>query len=1022
MMLARQYEKVWAKLDQMERTYEDLIFTRVRTVAMEYLVCREHHRTAPAQGYSPARSGMRWGGSGLSGWFRGAFVVDEELARRPLYLDADTGAIEAMLFVGEMPMGIYAHKIVENNRGNHHMLRLTAGTEPGQELQFSIEGYCWHNGVGTQPFAIPDTGDKSAVYNGVWVCIEEDAVKDFVFDLRILNQLRKHVKDDFRRAEVEKCLWDVYCTVPQKPLECPAAEWKQAVVQAVARMEPVIRTPNGPQAPSAGLIGHSHMDTAWQWTIEETIRKCARTYSNALNLMEQYPDYLFFQSSAYHGELMKQHYPALFAEMRRRVAEGRYEPNGGVWIECDCNLAGGEALVRQFLWGQTWTRDNYGYRSDVFWLPDTFGYSAALPQILLGAGIRYFLTTKLIWNETNPFPYDTFRWRGIDGSTVLAHFNDTNGKPEPAHLIENVYGRTQCKMVNNDRLIAYGFGDGGGGPSYDLVEMASRVKDVNGCPRTRHTTVSAFMQKLEKECEILPEYTGELYLEAHRGTLTTRHEIKRGNRKAEIALHDLDLAASMAWLAGRPIPSYRDCYEKLLINQFHDILPGTAIPEVHDRAIRELGEVRTRADALLEQLLGVSGSDKLSLVNTLPWERHWAWLETEAPALEGVCTQAGIGPDGRRRLYLSGLRVPAQGKQTLQPSRKESPAAPAFAYMGDTVESPWHRITFDEDGYITSFLDKRANRELVRRGGDGFNVLYLTEDVPQIWDNWDIDADVLEKMRPVRGCCTRTLLENGPLFCRVRSIFRLTEKTTLTQDMILYTNRPQVDFETRVDWHETHRLLKTGFDMAVHAAYARHEIQFGYLERPCYKNTSWEKAMFEVVNHKYTDFSEPGYGVALLNDGKYGISVEGSRAALSLIKSGTHPDPRGDEGVHDFTYSLLTHSGFGWENVIRPAYELNYPLRPVAGESELVHPILECDRKNVIPETVKPAEDGSGIIVRVYESEGTGGPVTICLQAPARRVLRTNLLEEETGELALAEGKIQLQISPFEILTLKLIF
>lgn len=1043
MLLEKQYDKVWMKLEQMEKTYEKLIFRRRQEVPMHLWECREHYRKVPEGDWRPVKKGERWGGSGMTGWFVGELTVPQALAGENLYLEADTGALEAMLFVNGEPKGVYAHRIVANNRGNHHTLMI--GKE-AERFELGVEAYCWHNGVGTQPFAEPDLEDKVCVYNGVWLCTMEKDVKEFVFDLRILNQLRTAVRDEFRRARVENCLWQVYGMAPQKPEEEEEDRWHAAIRSAVTCMQAALREKNAELSPSAGLIGHSHLDTAWQWTIDETIRKCARTTSNALNLMEQYEDYIFFQSSAYHGELMRRNYPSIYKEVRKRVAEGRFEPNGGVWIECDCNLVSGESLIRQFLWGQRWTKEHYGYTSDVFWLPDTFGYSAALPQILKGCGISYFLTTKLMWNETNAFPYDTFVWRGIDGSTVFSHFNDIHCKPDPEHVISSVHDWTRLKRVNQDRLIAYGYGDGGGGPSYDMVEMAGRIADVNGCPRTRHTTVSSFMKKLEAEAEDVPVHSGELYLELHRGTLTSFHDIKKNNRRAERAFHDLEFAQAVCWLLGKRTKAHEDWYETLLVNQFHDILPGTCIPEVNRRAVSQMRQVIRQADDAFTELWETADQKGVSLINTLPWERDSAYVPAalleasgegssgkgrlqEEVRLQGTgkaaaCAQRITNLEGEALFYLEKLQVPGFGSQSLVrcAQAEERAEKGRFFYAAETVSTPFYEIVFDENGYLSSLYDKTAGRELARSGADPLNAFYLPEDVPCAWDNWDIDADVIERMRPVRHALVgRSIAAEGRLQLRIRSVFALTERTRVEQDMVLYANQRRIDFETRVDWHEKHRLLKAGFDMDINAAFARHEIQFGFMERPCFKSNTYEKAMFEVLNHKYTDVSETRFGAALLNDCKYGISVNGTQLALSLLKSGTHPDPCGDEGIHSFTYSLVTHDGFGWENVIKPAYELNYPMRPVRGVTEFAAPVISCDQPHVILETVKVAEDQNGIILRMYESERSGCRVKLTFSRQVRRVYRTDLLEEVQEELALLEGSVSLSVKAFEIVTLRLV-
>lgn len=1024
MLLEKQFAKVLAKLHQIERTYDSLIFEPVQEVETKHLVCLEHHRNVPTGEYKEIKKGETWGGSDKTGWFVGTVKVPEELDGQDLYLNADTGAIEAMLFVDGVPKGIYAHKIVENNRGNHHMLLMKANAQAGEEIPIAVEAYCWHNGVGTQPFAEPDLGDKISVYGGVWLCTRNEIVKEFVFSLRILNQIQEYGKDDFRRARIENTLWKVFELVPQKPEEYPKETWMEAIRRATECMQEALSEKNAEVAPSVGFIGHSHMDTAWQWTIDETIRKCARTYSNVLNLMDQYDHYSFFQSSAYHGELMRRNYPSIYEGIKQRVAEGRYEPNGGAWIECDCNLVSGESMIRQFLWGQRWTKEHYNYESDIFWLPDTFGYSAAIPQILAGCNIKYFMTTKLFWNDTNQFPYDTFIWRGIDGTSVFTHFNDMGAKPDPARIIDNHQNMTRLKRVNQDRLIAYGYGDGGGGPSYDLVEMADRIKDINGCPKGRHTTVSDFMKKLEQEAVNPPVYAGELYLEGHRGTLTSFHDIKKNNRKAEIAFHDLEFAEALAWLNGKQARPYTENYETFLVNQFHDILPGTCIGAVNERAIREMKEViRDTEENFLELMQEDASADSVSFVNTLPWERNWAYVSDECGSFVEGSAQKIVNLEGETLWYTEALQVPGLAVSNQLRTDKKTAGESAFCYDGHTISSPMYEITFDENGYIDSLFDKTANRELKRTGAYPLNAFFLPEDIPGMWDNWDIDADVIELMKPVEHALVeRKVVSDGPLQLRVRSTFALTEKTTVYQDMVIYANRQQIDFETKVEWHEKHHLLKTGFDMDINAFSARHEIQFGYSERTCFKNNNYEKAMFEVLNHKYTDVSEIDYGAAIINDCKYGISVDGTQLALSLLKSGMHPDPSADEGVHSFTYSLVTHNGFNWENVIRPAYELNYPIHAVKGCTAASDSLVSCDKKNVIIETVKVAEEKDGLIIRMYESERSGGRVKITVPANVKKVLKTNLLEEVQEELECSDGCVELNVRAFEIVTLKLMF
>lgn len=1029
MLIDKQFGKVLAKTKRMENTYDGLIFRQVREIPFELFITEKHLRKPPEDvAYSPVKHGDVWGGEYLSGWFRARLPVDGSLSGRKLYLTARTGALETLLFINGVPGGVYASKVVVNSRGNHHTLLLTNGEEEGKLLDIALEGYCWYNETGTQPFDVPEHSDRRVTYDGIFLTEMRGEVKDFVIELRILNQLSESLPDDYRRAQVQNCLQEVYGIVPQKPEEYGEDEWTEALRRARAVMKPVLEAKNPQSAPYAGLIGHSHMDTAWLWTIDETIRKCARTYSNALSLMRQYPEYTFFQSSTYHSEMMRREYPAIFSEMKQRVEEGRYEPNGGVWVECDCNLVSGESLIRQFLWGQRWSKKYFNYRSDTFWLPDTFGYSSAIPQIMKGCDIRYFLTTKMSWNDTNTFPYDTFYWRGTDGSEVLTHFNVIHCAPDAATLVGKIVGNPNrpddkpvlYKRVNDCRLISYGFGDGGGGPSYDMVETAIRLGDVEGCPKASHTTVSKFMDRLRDTSKDIPVYSGELYLELHRGTLTGKAEIKRNNRKAEIALHDLDFAAALAFADKKPYPSTHDLYETLLVHQFHDILPGTAIQEVNDRTIRAVGGMIRQADGAFDTLMSSGKGTGMALVNTLSWTRKEAYVPDGGLKPKGSRSQAVTDPQGNRKLYVENVEIPALSCTEFEAEPAKDEGGSSFRYDGNRLVTPCLTAVFDENGGIASLVDRASNRELRRKGGYPLNTFLLTEDVPLGWDNWDIDADAMAMLRPAASLEKREAVCDGKLQLRLRSVYSIGKNSTITQDMVFYANNPRIDFETVIDWDEKHRLLKTGFDLDVLTDAARHEIQFGYVLRNTFKRNRYEQAMFEVLNHKYTDLSETRFGVAILNDCKYGISIDGTLAALSLIKSGTHPDLRADRGRHVFTYSLLPHGGFSTENVVRPAYELNVPVRAVAGPAfRPEKPMAEVSAPNVIVETVKVAEDGDGVILRLYECEKSGCETDVALNFPHGRVFETNMLEEPIREIGGENGGVRLTFRAFEIKTLK---
>lgn len=946
-----------------------------------------------------------------------------------MFLWPKVKAYEGMLWVDGKPYGNFASKFAANSHGNHYCDLITGNAETDKPIEIAIEYYAHHFVKGTQPLKDNEPEEFKIVYEGMDICVKREKLADFYYDLKIANQMAEALdKGSFRRAAVVRALLDIHAFLYYDFENVDWDVFMDGVQKADAVLKQMLSRPNAPSAPYAGFIGHSHMDTAWLWTRKETEKKCARTYANQMSLMDQYPDYTFIQSSAYHGDIIRRLYPDLFEEIKKRVKEGRYEPNGGVWIESDCNIPSGEYMIRQFVWGQRFTRKHFDYTSDAFWLPDTFGYSASLPQIMQGCGVKYFLTTKISWNDTNEFPYDTFYWKGIDGSKVLVHFNRSHAWPSPETMAENIMSRdgntVKEKETSDMRLLSYGFGDGGGGPEFAMIEMADRLKDVEGLPRSSHTTVSGFMKRLEEGLYRPSTYVGELYLELHRGTLTNQHTIKRNNRKAEFALRDLEYmtvreAVLRDQVAGAE--KINPLTEELLVNQFHDILPGTCIPAAHDDAIRDVAKVIAEAEkGTAEILSGLSdGTEGFTLINTLSFDREdVVYLPFAGSYVEGDYVQQVVTDmAGNEKLAVMGAKIPALGTLTLYPAGTADERKSAFYAEGLYLETPFLSVRFDEKGYIESLKDKRNGRQL-KGEGYALNTFLVAEDVPLGWDNWDVDADFECKFADRAELLSREVAADGAVEYRIRSSYRLTEKSTLTQDMVFYADSPEIVFETKMDWQDDHRFLKAAFDTNIHTDYASQEIQFGYIRRATNRNTSVEKARFEVSNHKYTDLSETRYGAAVLNDSKYGISVEGSSMRLSLHKGGCMPDYRGDKGVHCCTYALLPHMGsMDAVNVVRPAYLLNEKPLLVKGNLAL-ESLARVEAENVIIETVKPAEDArKAFVLRLYEAEGTQTVTKLSFGVPVEQVEETNMLEETL--IVLGTGpEVELAFKPFEIKTL----
>ncbi len=1015
--------RVFSKLENSLKIYERLLFTEVGQLQdVKALYTHEHFRSVPSSGMEPISKGKIWGDEWGSLWVKGSFEVTEELAGKPVYALSECGGVEQLFFINGVPKGIFNSKNREYI-GGVHCSQYIGTFGKGERFELAFECYAGHYDPDTDPYNNyfePDGSQTfSHCYNGVKICVRNDELFTLIFDLKELLGITKAFdKDSFLAAKAENALLDINAVLPLSPNDIDAQGFADGVKRALGISREFFKGQNSRLFGKVGVIGHSHMDTAWLWPVSETVRKCARTYSNALHLMEQYPDYKFVQSSALHSEWMKQYYPDIFSEMKKRVAEGRYEPNGGVYVECDCNITSGELMARQFLKGQQFTRENFGYTADSFWLPDTFGYNGNIPQIMRQSEVKYFYTTKISWNDNNRFPFESFVWKGIDGSEVLTHFNRTHCWPNVYDAVSSIRD-IQNKDSSDMRLIAYGFGDGGGGPTPAMIEAAERITSMDGMPEVECMTISDFMKELERGKDKLPVYDNELYLELHRGTLTSLHEVKRKNRKAEYALRDMEY---FNVLSGKERNAQSDKWLKILLkNQFHDILPGTCIAPVYDVFHKEMDElIENYKNAAVQYAGGLTdGSRAVTLFNTLSFDRSdVADIELEGYAKD-YPSQRYTDIDGKERLAVGGLKVPAFSCVCIEPADAPVSSDSPFEYDGTVLKTPFAEITFDENGYISSLVDRQSGRQLRKLDGAPLGVFLFGEDVPESYDNWDFDWDVFENLRPVNGFVGRKLVSDGAVEIRLRSEFNI-EGNVITQDLVCYADSPRIDFETQIDWKTPHRFLKAGFDLDIKAKTARSEIQFGAIERPVTSNNSLEVSKFEVCNRNYTDVSEPRFGAAVLNDCKYGISVKNCNLCLSLHKGGTHPDGSGDRGVHKLTYSLLIHnSAYCAEAVVYPAYELNIPLFAVNGRADVAQ-FASLSAPNIIVEAVKPAEDDSNaFVLRLYECEGSKTVTSVNFSEAVSGAVLTNMLEDEKEKINVQDGSVSLEFEPFEIKTLK---
>ena len=959
-------------------------------------------------------------------WFRSHLTIPESYAGKSVWMKIRTQIEEWDDGKNPQFLIFVNGEVVQGADMNHREVRLFEKAQGGEELTIDVQAY---------------TGTLHREFNFLAELYELDVDVDrLYYDIQVpLWAFSRMDKDDKTRLDLQTVLND---TINLLDMRVPHSEQFNASVKAAIAYveENLYEKMGGHDDIIATCIGHTHIDVAWWWTVAQTREKVVRSFATVLKLMDEYPNYKFMSSQPVLYYFLKQRYPELMDQIKEKVKEGRWEPEGAMWLEADCNLTSGESLVRQFVYGKRFFKEEFGVDNKILWLPDVFGYSGALPQIMKKSGVDYFMTTKLAWNQINKIPNDTFIWRGIDGSEVLTHlittlgigqdpkesfFTTYNGMLHPDAIMGG-WERYQNKEINNDILVCYGYGDGGGGPTRQMLEVSKRMeKGVKGIPKVRQEGPLTYFKELEarvKDNRRLETWEGEFYFEYHRGTYTSMARNKRGNRKSELMLMDLELLGVLAkdYPAETLTQLWRDI---VLLNQFHDILPGSSIAEVYEVTKQEYARLAEEAGAMIRsRMAALTGEGSgVTVFNTTGFLRNdvvnLGAVDAEALSDEtGALYPVQQTADGAV-VYLRNL--PAKGFKTFAPA--QGVAASPFTRSDDYhLETPYYSVVLDENGHFASLFDKENDREVLKSGRKG-NMLRLYEDKPVYYDNWDIDMYYTEKSWEVNDLVAMAWTENGP----VRTTLELTwkcSKSTITQKIHFYADTRRIDFETVADWKEHQHLLKAEFPVDIHSDEATFEVQFGSVTRKVHTNTSWEKARFESCAQKWMDFSEGHYGVSLLNDCKYGHSVKDGTIGLTLIKCGVEPNPNADVEVHTFTYSLYPHAGT-WKQAgtVKEAYNLNQPAYAVpGGEPGRAYSFASVDRSNVVLETVKQAEDGNGTVLRLYECENGRTKTTLTVPASFTRAYSTNLLEEIEEELPVENGKVVFTMKPFEIKTILL--
>ncbi len=963
--------------------------------------------------------GTHWGAKWEYGWFQGTFVLPENAAGKRIVVQLKPGG-ESLVWIN----GVIAGSV----GWAHREITVAMSGKPGEQVRVLLEAYAGHGpisvGEGPQRYGtewMPEPGPTQATVDQSTFGIWHEDVYQLAIDFTTLFELRGHLDPQtLRVADIDQALMEA--TLIYDP-ELPPDEMVATAREARARLKPVLDCTNGSTMPVLHAFGHAHIDVAWLWPWQETERKIARTVANQLALFDEYPEYKFLQSQPHLYVMLRNHYPELYDRVKALIKSGQFIPDGAMWVEADTNLAGGEALIRQVVQGRKFFRDEFGVDSRVLWLPDVFGYSGAVPQILKGCGCSGFATQKITWayNGGEPFPYTTFWWEGIDGSAIPAHiYYEYNSQTRPNAIFSRWNDRLQKNTIRSI-LLAFGWGDGGGGPTRDHMEYIRRSGNLEGLPRVQLSTPAAFFADVQAQGLPKERYVGELYFQAHRGTYTSQAKTKQGNRRSEFALREAELWATAAHtLKGFAFTNQTlaDAWQDLMLCQFHDVLPGSSIQRVYQEAEVAFAKViaTARQTALAATAAFVdtppgfetaAGSEveagvqywaqasQMTVFNSLNWERT-AVVDTPAGPVE--------------------VSVPACGWKTF-PLGAGDQGKDSVTATSRSLENEFLRVELNDRGEVTNVYDKSARREVMAAPGNQFR---LYKDVPDNWDAWDLDSMYEQQPVEINEPVTLEVLASGPVVAKIK-LTRKLHTSSLSQINSLRRGSHRVEFANTVDWQESHKLLKVAFPVTIHANEAIHEIQFGHLRRPNHRSRPFDTDRFEVCNHKWTALAEENRGVAVLNDSKYGVNVLGNSINLTLLKSGLAPDPKADRGVQTFTYALYPWAGsFGECNVVREAYELNVPvmvLPGAGGEGSL----FSLNAPNIVIEAVKPAEDGSGdVIVRLYEAKHMATGCTMVVGLPVIAAFETDMMEENAARLSSAYGKVPLEFRPFEIKTVRL--
>lgn len=987
------------------------------------------------QDFTPVTTGFTWGNTWEYCWFRGRITLPEGAAGKRIVMNLKPGG-ESTLFVNGRGFGTYRAEWVDEP---HHFIEdntLTRKASGGESFDVVMETYAGHfypevGGCATGPvipgsFQDPKEEGRrvtlgSCTY-GVW---DEDAYQLFMDVDTLIKLLTTLEESSLRAAKIAEALEQFTLIVDFEQEKEKRSECYRAAREA---LRPVMEAVNGSTMPVFYAVGNAHLDLAWLWPMQETFRKTERTFAAQLRLIEEYPDYKFIQSQPASYEMCRKYYPELFERIKEAIKGGQWIADGAMWVEPDTNMAGGEALIRQLIHGKRYYKEVLGVDSEVLWLPDTFGYSAALPQILLGCGVKYLVTQKIFWsyNDGEKFPYHYFTWEGMDGSRIVSFLPTSyTYRTDPAQISDIWKNRAQARDLDAF-LLPFGYGDGGGGPSRDFIEYIERQKDLEGAPKIKMTSPKEFFEEMqEKTGGPKNTYKGELYFSAHRGTYTSQAMVKKNNRRCELALREMEFWGSLALAAGKEYAYDRAdaLWKKLLLHQFHDILPGSSIARVYVEAEKAFKEILRDVTNITEEETMVLAKDKgeaVTLFNSLSFARK-ALITLPERFADGAKTMEGepICIQKEADVVKALVTIPACGFISLTPceEKKETNEAKVNRIAdGYCMENSKVIAKINHRGEVVSFCLKSTGREFA---AGAMNRFHLYKDVARLFDAWDIDSNYIDQ--EVEGAyeINTRILMNG-----IEAVLEVTgriSESTFVQEIHLAADSTRMEFVTKVDWKELHRLLKVAFPVDVYAENGINEVQFGYVTRPTHRSRDYEKDRFEVCNHRYSALCDGSHGAAVLNNCKYGISMNDNALELTLLKSASSPEMRADNREHEFTYAFTAWEGsFTDADVVQQGYELNVtPLLQdgAAGTFSLV----DIDKQNIILDTVKPAEDQSGdIILRFYESKKAAVTSEITVNFGAFKAYHCDMLENKGEEIVLKDNHMSLTFGAFEIKTVRI--